>query len=164
MNGLNSYHSALEDYLRGVLIENIPDKAGPKTLEAISLLDSEGRTEKFFLSSLMPYKERTVDSLIRESVRQHMSKISFNDMKDIASWLRKIGIEIDSLKNKESIGTMIKRRHKIVHEADANSNSGPGNHYAASINKQTVLAWKAAVVALVELVERALSGTIKANS
>lgn len=52
---------------------------------------------------------------------------------------------------------MIKRRHKIVHETDANRNSGSGNHYAASINLTTVKSWEGAVCELVQRIEQDVS-------
>ena len=109
------------------------------------------------MGKLLPYKDRTVASLISDSVRQHMKKVSFNDVTDIASWLSKIDVPTTDFHDQDSVNTMIKRRHKIVHEADNNQNSGQGNHFAASINLTTVKAWEASVIGLVNLVEKQLA-------
>ena len=82
-----------------------------------------------------------------------MRKFSFNDFTDIDCWARKIELNLKECKAQETITTLITRRHKIVHEADANKNSGSGNHYAASISLATVRAWKKAVGELVNLIE-----------
>ena len=52
---------------------------------------------------------------------------------------------------------MIKRRHKIVHETDANQIFGSGNHSATSINKPTTEAWKKDVLIFVRYIEDAIT-------
>lgn len=146
-------HSALEDYLRGVITEWLPYKGDVKALDKIALLGTEGRAEKFGLGSLLTHKDKRIADLLSESVEQQMRKVSFNDFTDINHWADKIGISLKNYKAQETVTTMITRRHKIVHEADANKNSGSGNHYAASIALPTVKAWEKAVVELVNLIE-----------
>ena len=150
-------HSALEDYLRGVLSDLLPPVGHETAINGIALSGTQDRPEKFFMGKLLPYKDRTVASLISDSVRQHMKKVSFNDVTDIASWLSKIDVSTTDFHDQDSVNTMIKRRHKIVHEADNNQNSGQGNHFAASINLTTVKAWEASVIGLVNLVEKQLA-------
>lgn len=146
-------HSALEDYLRGILSDLLPQIGSEAAINGIALLNTQDRAEKFLLGKLLPYKEMTVSDLISDSVHQHMKKVSFNDVTDIASWLNKINVSLNDFREHDSVNTMIKRRHKIVHEADNNQSSGQGNHYAASINLQTVKAWEASVIGLVNLIE-----------
>lgn len=150
-------HSALENYLRGVITEWLPTRGNKKALDGISLPTSENRAEKFFLGSLLEFSGRNVDDLISEAVQKHMTRISFNNFSDIKEWLKKIDINLSEFNGVESINTMIKRRHKIVHEADANRNSGSGNHYAASINLTTVKSWEGAVCELVQRIEQDVS-------
>lgn len=147
-------HSALEDYLRGVLIDWLPIWGDKKAIDGISLLKSENRAEKFYLGTLLEFSDMKVSELISESVRLHMSRVSFNDVQDIATWVNKIGLTLKDFHDQEAVNNMIKRRHKIVHETDANQKSGQGNHYAASINVQTVKAWETAVVNLVNEIEK----------
>lgn len=146
-------HSALEDYLRGVITEWLPYKGDVKALDKIALLGTEGRAEKFGLGSLLNYRDKQITDLLSESVAQQMQKVSFNDFTAIDHWAEKIGLNLKEYKAQETITTMITRRHKIVHEADANKNSGSGNHYAASIALSTVKAWEKAVIDLVNLIE-----------
>lgn len=149
-------HSALEDYLRGILSDLLPQIGDEAAINGIALIDTQDRAEKFYMGKLLPYKDKTVASLISDSVRQHMKKVSFNDVTDIASWLKKISVSLNDFHDHDSVNTMIKRRHKIVHEADNNQNSGQGNHFAASINLQTVKAWETSVVNLVNSIEAQL--------
>ena len=86
-----------------------------------------------------------------------MSRVSFNDYTDICAWLNKIQINLSEYKEQELINNMIKRRHKIVHETDSNQMSGPGNHFATSINMGTVKAWEKATISLVNEVEKQIS-------
>ena len=77
-------HSALEDYLRGILIDWLPSKGDKKAIDGISLFTSENRAEKFYLGTLLEFSNMKVSELISESVRVHMSRVSFNDVQDIA--------------------------------------------------------------------------------
>ena len=149
-------HSAMEDYVRGVLTEYLPAHDN-HNLENIGLYETDGRQSKFTLGMLKAYGDLTVSELIRKSVGQQMSYTSFNDTSEIAGWLGRIGISVsDPRVDLSQLNTTIKRRHKIVHEMDANQVTGRGNHNAASINLTTVKAWKENVIAFVNLIERQL--------
>lgn len=146
-------HSALEDYIRGILVDLLPVISDKKTLNGISLIGNEGRTERFSLGALKDYENQTVEFLIKASVKEHMSKISFNNSTDLVSWLNKINIDVSNFHQFDKVNNMIQRRHKIVHEADSNPALGRGNHYATSINLNTVSAWLDAVENFVDFVE-----------
>lgn len=150
-------HSALENYLRSTLAEWLPRKGDKKAIDGISLPTSDARAEKFFLGALLEFSGKSVDDLISESVQKHMTRVSFNDFSEICAWLKKININLTNFSGAETINTMIKRRYKIVHETDANRNSGSGNHYAASINLTTVKSWEGAVCELVQRIEQDVS-------
>ena len=150
-------HSALENYLRSTLAEWLPRKGDKKAIDGISLPTSDARAEKFFLGALLEFSGKSVDDLISESVQKHMTRVSFNDFSEICAWLKKININLTNFSGAGTINTMIKRRHKIVHETDANRNSGSGNHYAASINLTTVKSWEGAVCELVQRIEQDVS-------
>ena len=150
-------HSALENYLRSTLAEWLPRKGDKKAIDGISLPTSDARAEKFFLGALLEFSGKSVDDLISESVQKHMTRVTFNDFSEICAWLKKININLTNFSGAETINTMIKRRHKIVHETDANRNSGSGNHYAASINLTTVKSWEGAVCELVQRIEQDVS-------
>ena len=150
-------HSAMEDYVRGVLTEYLPAHDN-RNLENIGLYETDGRQNKFTLGMLKVHGDLTVSELIQKSVGQQMSYTSFNDTSEIAGWLGRIGISVsDPSVDLSQLNTTIKRRHKIVHEMDANQVTGRGNHNAASINLPTVKAWKENVIAFVNLIERQLS-------
>ena len=149
-------HSAMEDYLRGVLTEYLPGH-DTRNLENIALYQNEGRASKFSLGTLKPHGELTVAELIRKSVEEQMRHTSFNDTNDISGWLSRIGISTNGSEvDLAQLNLTIKRRHKIVHEVDANQYSGRGNHNAASINLQTVKSWESNVIAFVNFVESQL--------
>ncbi len=149
-------HSAMEDYLRGVLTEYLPEHDSKK-LENIGLYQTDSRAGKFSLGVLSNYRDLQVSDLIYKSVEQQMSFTSFNDTSDIIAWLNRIGLSaFDPSVDLAQLNITIKRRHKIVHEMDANQNSGKGNHCAASINHSTVKAWENNVIALVNLIEKQL--------
>ena len=150
-------HSALENYLRSVIAEWLPKKGDKRAIDGISLPTSESRAEKFMLGALLDFSEQKVSDLISAAVQKHMLRISFNDYTDICSWLKKIEIGLSAFKEQELINNMIKRRHKIVHETDANQKGGQGNHYATSINMQTVKAWENATINLVNEVEKQIT-------
>lgn len=150
-------HSALENYLRGTIAEWLPKCGDRSAIDDIPLPSSENRAEKFKLGALMKFSERKISDLIQESVQQHMLRVSFNNYTDICNWLGRIKVGLSEFKEQDTIEVMIGRRHRIVHEADANQKSGPGNHYAASINLQTVQKWKGVTVDFVEIVEAQIS-------
>jgi len=149
-------HSAMEDYLRGVLTEYLPELDN-RNLENIALFQNDGRPSKFTLGTLKSHSNLTVSELIEKSVEEQMKHTSFNDTSDIAGWLSRISISTNSNDvDLAQLNVTIKRRHKIVHEVDANQQSGRGYHNAASINLQTVRAWETNVIAFVNLIESQL--------
>ena len=53
----------------------------------MSFLGSAGNhKDKITLSGLIKVREKTVDQLITESIRESLSFTSFNDYQDIVSW------------------------------------------------------------------------------
>ena len=149
-------HSAMEDYLRGVLTEYLPE-CDNRNLENIALYQNDGRPGKFSLGTLKSHSELTVSELIKKSVEEQMKHTSFNDTTDIAGWMSRIGISTSSTNvDLAQLNTTITRRHKIVHEVDANQQSGRGYHNAAAINLRTVKAWESNVIAFVNLIESQL--------
>lgn len=150
-------HSAMEDYLRSVLTEYLPDH-DTKSLDNIALYQNEGRACKFSLGALTAHGHLSVSDLIKKSVEEQMRHTSFNDTNDIAGWLSRINININCPSvDLAQLNTTIKRRHKIVHEVDANQMGGRGNHNATSLNLQTVKAWETNVISFVNHIESQLS-------
>jgi hypothetical protein len=110
-------HASLEDFLRTLASELLP--AGDESsLKDIPLATSEsfGRNEKFVLGQLAQHRGKTVDELLRQSVSDHLSRSNYNNTKEIALLLTKIGFNPEE-HNAEfaAIDQMIQRRHQIVH-------------------------------------------------
>ncbi len=136
-------HATLEEFLRAKVIQFFP-YSQPDAFKSIPLFGLENnRADKFGLDSLVKHRDKTVDSLLRESVRSHAYQRSFNDGTDIMSWLERVGVRPDDELRKRlaKIGPMIKRRHSIVHNADLGSKSGKGNHRTSSLSRDTVDTW-----------------------
>ena len=126
-------HASLEEVIRDLLVQRLPD-AEPQHLDKVSLSGKSvgGNPAKFFLGELAAFKGKTVDEVIEDSVRKQMNQSSFNDVEDIISRLRQVNInyEDEPIKVLSSVGNTIKRRHNIVHQADANENIGIGSYHA----------------------------------
>lgn len=150
-------HSTLEDYLRSILFWKMP-QASQAVISKIPLVGQDRKT-KFDLGELSLHLGKTSDEIIRESVKEYLNRQSFNDTNDLASALNDIGLtvtpEIESCFS--SLQEMIRRRHKIVHEADREIDIvGSGNHRIRSISLKTVIKWKLVVDKFVSKVNRQL--------
>ena len=113
-------HATFEDVLRTVARRRLGD-AAPKVLENIPLVGTTklGRAEKFHLGSLAAHRGKTVDHLIRESVEDYLSRESFGSCADVERILRHMGLVTEPFKCLYAdLDRMMKRRHRIVHEAD----------------------------------------------
>jgi len=137
-------HATLDNFLRGLIRIMLPNSE-ESALNSIPLAGSEkgGRPEKFYLGALVRHKGKTIEKLLQESVFEYLEQISFNDTTEIMSRLKNIGITYsdDGLDYLPAIDTMIKRRHNIVHQADANRDTQRGSYHAQSINKGMVNGW-----------------------
>ena len=84
---------------------------------------------------------------------EKVNYLTFNDYSQIVSSLNSVGIRLPN-KDKEidceSINSYIKRRHKIVHEADKNEIAGKGNYRTQSINSNQLKKWVEAAKVLVD--------------
>jgi hypothetical protein len=152
-------HSALEDYLRGAIIAYYPWQCDASLLEKIPLFNSVTplkTAKKISLDELAPFKDATINSLITDSLKQHMSVTSFNKTDEIVAWMKKINIDVTSHTCLPTVATMIGRRHKIVHETDKSEKTGRGNHWITAINKPTVQSWLDNVRQLVVFVDSQL--------
>jgi hypothetical protein len=112
-------HAHLEDSLR-TLAETFLPLASEEALNNVPFVGTPGRPEKFFLGKLAKHRTKTVDELIRESVREHLDRSNFNNVTEIASLLQGLGIPVpeSQKENLPLIDAMIQRRHLIVHRGD----------------------------------------------
>lgn len=138
-------HSTLEDYLRNVLTIMLPN-SNALTLNNIPLIGTSenGRKTKFDLGDLATLKELKVEEVIKNSVKEYLNYVSFNDTNDISSNLSKVNIIItpEIAQLLPTLNEFIKRRHNIVHNADRESEVKRGNHKIKSINYGKVIKWQ----------------------
>lgn len=112
-------HAYLEDFLRTVGRNFLPI-ATEATLNNIPLvgLNENSRPEKFFLGRLAQHRGKLVDDVIRESITEHLSRVSFNNATEIVSFLTTLGLMPADRTQLPAIDAMIHRRHQIVHHGD----------------------------------------------
>jgi hypothetical protein len=93
-----------------------------ETLNKVPLAGSEQslRAEKFLLGRLSPHRGKTVNTLISQSVIEHLSRRTFNSCHDICGFLVSLGLEVDDDMKAAlpELDHFIQRRHQIVHRAD----------------------------------------------
>jgi hypothetical protein len=119
-SGVVFLHAAFEDFLRGTLRALLP-KAGVEVLDAIPIAGSKpGQgAPNIKLGWLLKFSGISVDELISKSVGEWLNRRSFNDTDDVCSALRQMGVTKHDLKKYlPHIAFVMKRRHRIVHDAD----------------------------------------------
>jgi hypothetical protein len=112
-------HATLEDFLRSMLAWKLP-ASSPEEIDKIPLLGQTQKTpSKFLLGSLVTFRDKSVEELIRESVHAHLENwASFNDISQITGALRSCGVELSNF-DFDSLAGFMARRHNIVHRADS---------------------------------------------
>lgn len=86
---------------------------------------------------------------------------SFNSAEEIRVWLSKVMIDFSTFDKFDTIDKAVKRRHKIVHEADTNrTNDG---ERLTSIKSGDIKPWIEAYVELVSLIENQIEKWEKDN-
>jgi hypothetical protein len=109
--------------------------------------------QKFTISDLAPFRGQSIDSVVTQSVREWLDRSSFNHMGDVVEAIRKSGIPLSPDKGlKDSLATMMSRRHLIAHRADRNPSRGAGHQFAVSISASSVKQWIESVKQLGEIV------------
>lgn len=136
-------HAMLEEALRSVGSRNLIAFAPRDYFKKIPLIviETKERKEKFDFADLFTYKDKdmTVKELLQDSIESELYRRSFTDVNHIPSFLRDCGIDpVGMEKWYGDIGDMIKRRHKIVHNADFLRDREGG---VESIDVETVLLW-----------------------
>ena len=113
-------HATFEDVLRTMARQRIA-AAKSDILDKIPLVGTSrsGRAEKFHLGALIAHRGKTVDQLIQESVENYLDRESFGSCHDVDEVLTQIGLDTAPFKPLyPDLDQMMKRRHRIVHEAD----------------------------------------------
>lgn len=156
-------HSSFEEYFRKIITDLLPKKATNETLKQIpiSLYAGVRTPNKIFLSDLSMYKNLSINEVVEESISKHMELKSFNSAEEIQMWLSKVMIDLSSFDKFDIIDKAVKRRHKIVHEADTNrTNDG---ERLTSIKSGDIKPWIEAYVELVSLIENQIEKWEKDN-
>jgi hypothetical protein len=113
-------HATFEDLLRTTARQRIA-VAKSQVLDGIPLVGTSrsGRAEKFHLGALNAHRGKTVDQLIHESVESYLDRESFGSCGDVDEVLTQMGLDTAPFKPfYADLDQMMKRRHRIVHEAD----------------------------------------------
>jgi hypothetical protein len=126
-------HAYLEDFMRTLVLAFLPT-LDEKALDGVPLAGLQSdRAEKFSLGKLVQHRGKSVDDVIKESVATHMSRSTFNSVREIMATLERIGLKLPDGTNKSaskipelhvtdslliSLDRVIQRRHQIVHRAD----------------------------------------------
>lgn len=122
-------HAALEDFVRSLVAWKLPISA-PETIGKSRL--------QVPLEQILSKRDQSVDSIVRETIDELLSRRTYNNKDDVANALKSIGLETSKLKIAE-LEVAMTRRHKIVHRADRGS-----EHESAKINSiqaSFVLKW-----------------------
>ena len=139
--GVVLLHASLEDVLRSLAYWKLP-VAAANVLESIPLVGGTART--FTLGTLAAHRGKTVDGLIKESTDASLERSNYNNPGEVATLLQAVGLNTAPLSVfMPTLETAMKRRHQIVHRADANPNPGQGHHKFASISPMTLNSWVA---------------------
>lgn len=140
-------HATLEDLIRSLERWKLP--AAPKeVIDDIPLVTPTGQSRpyKFYLGELVAHGGKSVAEVITESVAAYLDRATYNDTGEIAARLTGIGIDVAQVNGRfADLEEMMKRRHHIVHQADANTTAGRGHHAARSISQGSVQTWIDAV-------------------
>jgi hypothetical protein len=128
-------HASLEDFLRNLAEWKIP-QADAAVLNKIPLVgQSNGRAEKFYLGELSSHRSKTIDQLFKESVSAYLEKSNYNNIGELKTLLKDVGIDPNSVSSTYSdLAKVMSRRHHIVHRVDRNDTPGRGHHRAKPIN------------------------------
>lgn len=132
-------HASLEDVLRSLAYWKLP-LATTQVLDQIPF--AGGTATKITLGTLSSQRGKSVDDVIKESVDASLERSNYNNASEVCAILQSIGLHTTPVQPyMQLIEEAMKRRHQIVHRADANPSSGRGNHKVASISPNTVNIW-----------------------
>lgn len=112
-------HATFEDLLRTTARERLA-AADPDHLNDIPLMGSKGRrAQKFSLGALTEHRGKTIDELLQQSVDEYLNGRSFSSCRDVTTILEAMSLEPHLFWFLfADLERMMKRRHRIVHEAD----------------------------------------------
>ena len=134
-------HASVEDVLRSLAYWKLP-AAAALVLDQIPFVG--GTATKITLGTLSAQRGKSVNDVIKESVDASLERSNYNNSGEVCSLLQSIGLNAAAVQPYlPKLEDAMKRRHQIVHRADANPNAGQGNHQVASISPAKVNEWVA---------------------
>ncbi len=150
-------HGAQEDYIRSVLLEYLPICKNEGALKGINIETVPKAKEKITLEEMRKHRGKTVDDFLREAIGEHLSLQSFNNMDQIAGWMKRIGVRFDHFAHSGDIEKLTGRRHKIVHEMDKSRPSAGGALKTSPLDVSDVEKWQKASCEMVKMIEEQLA-------
>lgn len=137
-------HATLEDLLRCLLGWKLPDSP-IQFLEDV-LFNQESRQQVITVAQLANHRHKSVRAYLCELCDAHLSRTTFNDAKDVIRALKTLGQDVNDFRSFLSpIGTMMSRRHKIVHESDREPPGVSSHGQKLPIDNSDVEKWTTAV-------------------
>lgn len=134
-------HASFEDLLRSLALWKLPG-AAPEVLRELPALGKSDGKGRIGLEELARHRGRTVDELITNSVDAYLEKSNYNHPGDVKRLLVQCGLSEKLVAPFAGpLGTMMNRRHWIVHRVDRNYNQGSGQHLAKSLGKNNLILW-----------------------
>ncbi len=132
-------HASIEDVLRSLAYWKLPTAA-------VTFLDqipfAGGTATKITLGTLSAQRGKSVDAVIKASVDAHLERSNYNNSGEVCALLQSVGLNAATVQTYlPKLEDAMKRRHQIVHRADANPDGGQGNHQVASISPAKVNKW-----------------------
>ena len=112
-------HSVFEDTLRQLAVIRLEE--GHEVFgKELSLRQIDLRKTKFTIAELVKaYPEKTCVELQDIAVREQIERLTFNNFGEVVAHFERIDLQPKNLDYfRKAIDTGIKRRHKIVHQAD----------------------------------------------
>ena len=152
-------HAALEEFLRSLVLTTFP-LAHAEVLNDVPLSGQNrmGRAEKFFLGDLTRFKDLTVAQVIERSVRDYVSRQTYNNRGDLMFVVRSLGLrDSDVAGVMPKLDAMLQRRHQIVHRGDRPIPEDQQWIRATSLSPKHVTAW---IEATTKFVSIALTGAL----
>jgi hypothetical protein len=148
-------HATLEDFLRSLLEWKLPE-AEPAHLRDVPLAGKKPRST-FTLEDLASFRGFSIDEVIVQSVQANLERSMFNDPGEVAQAFARIGLDATLLAtHKDALGTLMARRHWIVHRADRSTSGEHTPGATQELQHSTIAKWYEGVRLLTRAVLREL--------
>lgn len=136
-------HATLEDLLRSIAEWRLIEQPPADFLKNLPLPDGPGRQTKFDLGQLSRFRGESVEAVIAKAITGFLSKSNYNNVGDVKKVLEQSRVDTADVDDPLAarIMALMKRRHLIVHRADADMRQGSGIHRARSLSRGTVDSW-----------------------